>query len=139
MRKTRLSAAVALVLIGGASGCRQDAGAENAAVRNAKTKEEERAERDGVPVSQTAQSGHHFSPFYGGYVPFIVPLGGYGGGMSYRSQYSALPPDQRSAYPPPRTGADGFSSPTSPSRTTSTGGVSRGGFGSTGHSSSAGS
>ena len=133
MRKTRLSAAIALVLVGGLAGCQQKR--DEALVGTAVVPvEEERAERDEVPVSATPQPNHHFSPFYGGYVPFFVPIGGYSGGMSYRSHYHSLSPNERAAYPPPRSGVA--------SRPGGSGGVAgrptssptRGGFGATGRS-----
>lgn len=127
MRKVRLSAAVTLVLIGGA-GCR-DASQQVQTAAQGDTPAQ-RAERDEVPVSETPREGFHFSPFYGGYVPFIVPIGGFGGGMSYRNRYSSLPPHEQAAYPPPRSGSFTGSS-TRPGTTTT---PSRGGFGATGRS-----
>lgn len=101
MPRVRLSAAVALVFVGGLAGCQ------------GKTKEEERAERDGVRVSSTALPHLHYSPYYGGYVPVGVPIGGYSNGAaggSYSSRSTSFG----------RVGE---------------GGVARGGFGSTGRAS----
>jgi hypothetical protein len=62
---------------------------------------EERAYNDGVPVVYHAMPNYHYSAFYGGYVPLIVPIGGFYGGANYTTVYNRLPASQRRTYATP--------------------------------------
>lgn len=47
----------------------------------------ERRAADRVEVVEVYQPGFHYSPFYGGYVPIIVPIGGYIGPNYFQGGY----------------------------------------------------
>lgn len=110
---------------------------------------EDRRIRDGVPVAMSPAAGYHWSPYYNGYVPLIVPMYGFSSGVTYHHVYTTSYSSGGRSYPPPRTTkpSGAVSTPTSasvskptaassakPAATTSRGGF--GGFGASSGSSS---
>jgi uncharacterized protein YgiB involved in biofilm formation len=82
---------------------------------------EDRRIRDGVPVAAMPTAGYHWSPYYNGYVPLIVPTYGYSGGVTYYSVYHSSP--SYHSYPAPRPRAS-ISAPATTAAKPSTSAVS---------------
>lgn len=62
---------------------------------------EDRRLRDGVPVVMTPAAGYHWSPYYNGYVPLIVPMYGFSSGVTYHHVYTTSYSSGGRSYPPP--------------------------------------
>lgn len=66
---------------------------------------------DGVPVITYAQPGYHFSPFYHGYVPIFIPIGGMGYGNTYQTFYNRVPVAERTRYATPTSSGRASAAP----------------------------
>lgn len=62
----------------------------------------DRRYNDGVPVVISPTVGYHYSPYYGGYVPIFVPMGGFHDGRTYEYHYfHDVPERDRQKYTAP--------------------------------------